>query len=477
MANKLLIIEDDNDTSSELSLYFQKKGWNVVVANGVLEARVQLIEQEFNPHVILADLGLPDGSILDHLEDIYEQTDYSEWVFAFESNSRTDVDRIDELAYDFLEKPFDQARLDVILKRACRAAQTTRRLAKYSTSDNQRYNLDAYIGTSQAVKDLKDMLNRLVDVPISTMIIHGETGTGKGLTARIIHHAGLRKEGPLVELNCAALPKDLMESHLFGHESGAFTGAKGRHRGLIEQADGGTLFLDEIGDMDLELQAKLLKAIEDKRIRRLGGEREISVDVQIIAATGVDLEKAVNEKRFRSDLYHRLNVFCITLPPLRDRKDDLVELVPRIIAEYNGKANRCVEIVPDEVWEQLIAYTWPGNIRELRNVVERCVLLSSDETFPTKWLQLSDSASEKSIKATEEGEAEEIREEVKTKTPADHITIPLDGTMALDEMDSHIIQMALELNDFNITETSRVLGTTRETLRYRIQKYDLKTSP
>ena len=462
MANKLLIIEDDTDTSGGLSKRFKQQGWNTVVADGVSEARRLLLDEEFNPHVIIADLGLPDGNILDYLEEIHAETDYSEWIFALETSARTDVERVDELSYEYLEKPFDQQRLNVAVRRALRASLTTRRLANYSKSDSKRYQLDAYIGSSDAVRELKDMLQRLMDVPISTMIITGETGTGKGLTARIIHNSGLRKDGPLVELNCAALPKDLLESQLFGHESGAFTGAKGRHRGLLEQADGGTLFLDEIGDMELDLQAKLLKAIEDKRLRRLGGEREISVDVQIIAATGIDLEQAVQENRFRDDLYHRLSVFCVTLPPLRERKSDLVELLPRIIAEFNGKANRHVEMVPDAVWEQLLAYDWPGNIRELRNVVERCVLLSSDEVFPGKWLQLSDHCAPVSEPAEH--------------LPENSIHIPLDGSMALDEMDSHIIQTALTQNGFNITETARVLGTTRETLRYRVQKYGLKTS-
>lgn len=461
MANKLLIIEDDADTSGGLRQEFSRLGWQVHVASGVQQARQALLQDEFNPHVIIADLGLPDGNILDHLQDIHSQTDHSEWIFAIETNARTDVERIDELAYDFLEKPFDRKRLDIIVRRALRASLTARRLANYSKSDGMRYQLDAFVGNSEAVRELKEMLQRLVDVPISTMVITGETGTGKGLTARIIHNSGLRKEGPLVELNCAALPKDLMESQLFGHEAGAFTGAKGRFRGLLEQADGGTLFLDEIGDMDLDLQAKLLKAIEDKRIRRLGSEREIDVDVQIIAATGIDLEEAARENQFRDDLYHRLSVFRVKLPPLRDRKNDLVELLPRIIAEYNGKANRRVEIVSDEVWEQLLAYEWPGNIRELRNVVERCVLLSTDEQFPGKWLQLSERSAPDNPGNT-------------PKVAANQLVIPLDGSMALDEMDSFIIQSALERCDFNLSEAARVLGTTRETLRYRVQKYGLQ---
>ncbi|TQV78810.1 sigma-54-dependent Fis family transcriptional regulator [Exilibacterium tricleocarpae] len=464
MADKLLVIEHDADTGGGIARYYRKKGWQVEVATSVEKARHYLLEDELNPHVIIADLGLPDGNILDYLEELHQQIDYSEWVFAIAADGDTDMERIDELAYDFLEKPFDQRRLDKVLKRALRASQTTRRLQSYSAADTKRYQLDAYVGNSEAVRTLKDMLRRLAEVPISTMIITGETGTGKGLAARIIHHTGLRKNGPLVELNCAALPRDLIESELFGHEAGAFTGAKSRHRGLLEQADGGTLFLDEIGDMDIDLQTKLLKAIEDRRLRRLGSEREITVDAQIIAATGINLEQAAAEGRFREDLYHRLSVFCVTLPPLRERKDDLVEMLPSIVAEYNAKANKHVEIVPDEVWEKLLSYGWPGNVRELRNVIERCVLLSSGEEFPIRWLQLEENCTPGSAKAMGAGASR------------DTITIQLDGSMSLDAMDSHIIQTALQLNSYNIAETARVLGTTRETLRYRIQKYDLQTS-
>lgn len=467
MAYKLLIIEDDEDASTELGERYSALGWRVTTATGVAEAKQRLFDDELNPHVILADLSLPDGNIIDHLQEIHERTDYSEWVFAIENDIGYDISLIDELAYESLDKPLDHKRLDATIKRALRASLTTRRLQEYTSSNSKRYHLDAYIGTSQAVCDLKEMLKRLVDVPISAMIIHGETGSGKGLTVRIIHHTGIRQSGPLVELNCAALPKELMESQLFGHEAGAFTGAKVKHRGLIEQADGGTLFLDEIGDMDLELQAKLLKAIEDKRIRRLGSEREIEVDVQFIAATGVNLEQAVQDNRFRDDLFHRLNVFHIKLPPLRDRKEDLLVLVPRIIAEYNAKSSRYVDVIPDAVWDKLMAYDWPGNIRELRNVIERCVLLSTNQELPDRWLQLSDaSGSEKS----------NARDNIHNKNSQTGVFIPLDGSMALDEMDSHIIQSALEEHNFNITETARVLGTTRETLRYRIQKYSLKTS-
>ena len=458
MANRILIIKHDDAVSAGLARYYKKKSWQVEVTAGTKEAKDILLNHVFDPHVIVADLGMPDGSILDYLEELQEAVNLSEWIFVIDEHTDTDIERIDELAYDFITKPLEQRRLDVIVNRALRSALTRRRLRNYSEADYKRYQIDAFLGKNDAAKGVKNLLSRMATVPLSTMIISGETGTGKGLIARIIHNTGLRREGPMVELNCAALPKELLESQLFGHEAGSFTGAKGRHRGLFEQADGGTLFLDEIGDMDLNLQAKLLKAIEDQKIRRLGGEREIHINVQIVAASSKDLETEAMLGKFREDLYHRLSVFRIELPSLRERKDDLVELVPRIVAEYNAKANKNVDIIPDKVWEQLLTYDWPGNVRELRNVIERCVLLSKDGIFPHEWLQLSNQVD---------------REAVKENVSLDTLSIPLDGSMRLDEMDSYIIETALKRHNYNVTETARSLGTTRETLRYRIQKYKL----
>jgi two-component system, NtrC family, response regulator AtoC len=303
----------------------------------------------------------------------------------------------------------------------------------------------------------------LIQIPISALIIGGETGTGKGLVAKILHYNGACARGPLIEVNCAALPREIMESELFGHEPGAFTGANARHRGMIEQADGGTLFLDEIGEMPLDLQAKLLKAIEDRRIRRLGSQRELRVSLQVIAASNRDLKKmAEQEGTFRSDLYHRLSVFQFTLPPLREIKEDLDDLVPILVAEFNAKSAKQVRIIPQEAWERLRAYSWPGNIRELRNVIERCVLFSDGQLFPIEWLLLPGTPA--SAEQTET-----------SPTGRSSLTIPLDGSMNLDDMDRFIIQNALDRSHFNITAAARALGTTRETLRYRIRKYGLDT--
>jgi transcriptional regulator with PAS, ATPase and Fis domain len=302
---------------------------------------------------------------------------------------------------------------------------------------------------------VRDVLHKLSEVPFSALVIGGETGTGKGLAARILHYGGLRAAGPLVEVNCAALPRELLESELFGHEAGAFTGAVKKRRGLVEQASGGTLFLDEISEMELDLQAKLLKVIEDQRLRPLGSEREVEVDVQIIAASNRDLARHAREGKLRDDLYHRLSVFGLTLPPLRERLDDLDQLVPPIVADYNLKAGKSVRHVPPDVWSALKAYDWPGNVRELRNVIERCVLFAEGERFPTEWLQLPARAG--IAAAADEGA----------------LRLPLDGSLSLDDMDKVIVRTALERSGYNVTAAARMLGTTRQTLRYRAKKYGL----
>jgi transcriptional regulator with PAS, ATPase and Fis domain len=305
------------------------------------------------------------------------------------------------------------------------------------------------------------MLLKLAGAPFSALLIAGETGTGKGLAARILHYNGARRGGPLVEINCAALPHHLLESELFGHEPGAFTDAKGRRRGLLEQANGGTIFLDEIGELPLDLQAKLLSAIEDRKVRRLGAAQPVDIDVQVLAASNRNLSQRVQEGAFRRDLYHRITVFTLELPPLRARKEDLRDLVPLFVAEYNLKAGRSVRVIPEAVWSALFAHDWPGNVRELRNTVERCVLLSDSATLAGQWLQLEPAAGAELGPAPVPSHAALI--------------LPLDGTVTLDEMERRIVSAALERADYNVTAAARLLGTSRETLRYRVGKFGLKS--
>ncbi|MGR8978566.1 MAG: sigma-54-dependent transcriptional regulator [Gammaproteobacteria bacterium] len=461
MNETIMIIEDEKLLGSELSRHYQQLGWDVVLAADLADAAELLQKKGVEPLLIISDMNLPDGNALDFMETIKKSAGYAEWLFLTGYGNVPDSVRALRLgAYDFLEKPCDLDRLDLVVAGAARSASMQRRVLDQTNQSHRRYSPDAYLGHSKQAGEVRQLLARLTQVPFSALIIGGESGTGKGLTARILHYGGARAKQPMIEVNCAALPRELLESELFGHEPGAFTGATGRHRGLLEQADGGTLFMDEIGEMPLDLQSKLLKAIEDHKFRRLGGEKEVSVDVQIIAASNRDLEQMVRDGRFRSDLYHRLCVFRVLLPPLRQAIEDLDELVPLFVAEYNAKAGRRVKNIPAEVWVKLKAHHWPGNVRELRNVIERCVLLSDGPTFPAQWLQLPGQAPDSGAAAT---------------VGEDSISLPLDGSMALDDMDKFIIRTALERADHNLTAAARALGTTRETLRYRVRKYHLKS--
>jgi len=458
MPDTLLLIEDEALLGAELARHLEREGWEVVQARDLAEARHALLEAQLEPLVVLSDMSLPDGNALDLLEQVREHTASGEWIFLTGYGTVGDSVRALRLgAYDFLEKPCEQKRLDLVIAGATRSARAQRRLSDQASHEHRRYSVEAFVGSSESASRVRAVMGKLISVPFSALVIGGETGTGKGLAARILHHSGARAAGPMIEVNCAALPRELLESELFGHEAGAFTGARKRHRGLLEQAHGGTLFLDEISEMELDLQSKLLKAIEDQSIRPLGSEREMSVDVQIVAASNRDLEERSREGEFRADLFHRLSVFDLRLPPLRERPEDLDQLVPLFVAEFNAKAGKRVRTFSDEVWSTLRGYAWPGNVRELRNVIERCVLFSDGERFPAQWLQLAGNGA-----APAPGAA----------TPSgDQLVLPLDGSLSLDDIEKFVIESALERSDGNITAAARLLGTTRQTLRYRVQKY------
>lgn len=462
MSDTILLIEDEALFGAELLRHFKRAGWDVRLARDLASARETLATRRWDPLVVLSDMSLPDGNALDLLDELRKLSIPGEWVFLTGYGGIADSVRALRLgAYDFLEKPCDSARLDLVVAGAARSARAQRRVQDQVSEQNRIFSPDAYLGRSTPAADLRAMLAKLAQVPFSALLLCGETGTGKGLASRILHHSGPNRQSPMVEVNCAALPRDLIESELFGSEAGAFTGARGRRRGLVEQAHGGTLFLDEIGELDLDLQAKLLKVIEDRRFRRLGGTEEVRVEVQVIAATNRNLAEWVKERRFRGDLFHRIGVFRLELPPLRDRLDDLEDLVPLFVAEFNAKAGKRVRTIPDEVWSRLRAHAWPGNVRELRNVVERCVLLSDDEVFPPGWLQL-------------QAEGAPSRPATPDQAHGNGLWLPLDGSISIDDMESHIIRTALEQAGCNVTAAARLLGTTRQTLRYRIQKYGLK---
>ncbi len=476
MPKTMLILEDEELLGSELESHFRAEGWDVVRTLTLDEARDRLTDGGIQPDVVLSDMSLPDGNALDLLEEMRAKRRGGEWIFLTGYGTVPESVRALRLgAHDFLEKPCSMDRLDLVVAGAMRAARAQRRLRDEANRSTQRYGPEAFLGSSPATRNVRSMLSRLAQIPLNTLIIGGETGTGKGLAVRILHHSGVRASGPLVEVNCAALPRDLLESELFGHEPGAFTGARSRHRGLFEQAQGGTLFLDEVSEMDQGLQAKLLKAVEDGLIRRLGGEREIEVDAQVFAASNRDLSSLVRRGDFRQDLYHRLSVFKLEIPPLRERKEDLEELVHAFVAETNAQSGKRVEEIPDHVWERLRAYSWPGNVRELRNVIERSVLLAGSRVLPAKWLQLPGDQESMTVPGTD-GEDLDTEKGKETSGSVRGIQLPLDGSLSLDEMEAHIIEEALERHRFNVTATARALGTTRQTLRYRIEKHGIEAS-
>lgn len=460
MPDTLFIIEDETLLREELARYYRQQQWDVATATTLKEAEHALMQTVLTPLVVLSDMNLPDGNALDLLEK-YRQHHNAEWIFLTGYGSVPDSVRALRLgAFEFLEKPCDTQRLDLIIQGAARSARAQRRIAEETAVRVKHFSPASFVGSSPAAQQVRMLLEKLTQVPFSALIITGETGTGKGLAARILHHAGARAAQPLVEVNCAALPRDLLESELFGHEAGAFTGAKQRRRGLLEQAHGGTLFLDEIGELDLDLQAKLLTALEDRKIRRLGSEKTIEVDIQLIAATNRNLQEHVEQGQFRADLYHRLSVFCLPLPSLRERQGDLEQLVPQFIAEFNAKSGKNVNRIPPSVWQRLHAHDWQGNVRELRNVIERCVLFADSELFPVEWLQLHASDASPAI--------------VSNDNDTEGLCFPLDGSMSLDEMEKQILHTALMREDYNVMATARLLGMTRETLRYRLQKHGLR---
>jgi two-component system response regulator AtoC len=457
MRETLLIIDDENLLRSELARHYTQAGWEVVEAATASEASRLLSERTVQPSVVLCDLSLPDGDGLDLLER-HRSASSAEWIILTGYGTVPDSVRALRLgAFDFVEKPCPVERLDLVVSGAARSAGAQRRLKTQSRDLHARYSLDAFIGESRASREVRSAVARLAQVRLSCVLIGGETGVGKGLVARILHYSGARREGPLVEVNCAALPSELLESELYGHEPGAFTGAKERHRGLFEQAHGGTLFLDEISELDGRLQAKLLRAVEDGRIRRVGGEKEIEVDVQLFAASNRDLQERVGEGSFREDLLHRLSVFVVEVPPLRERVEDIEQLVMQFIAEFNAASGKEVRVVSPEAWTRLRSYDWPGNVRELRNVVERSVLLSAGAAFPETWLPGGDGAPT----AAQRGDEGRVLRYV------------LDGRESLDDWEHRVLAAALEQTNGNVTAAARLLGVSRQTLRYRLEKHGI----
>jgi PAS domain S-box-containing protein len=311
------------------------------------------------------------------------------------------------------------------------------------------------VAASLAMKQVLKFARRVAESEVATILLEGESGTGKDVFAQFIHHVGRRREGPFVPLNCAAIPDTLLESELFGYEKGAFTDARAPKAGIFEIATGGTIFLDEIGEMPIALQAKLLRALEDQTFRRLGGIRDIQVDLRVIAATNRKLTDAIEQGKFRLDLYYRLNVIQVVLPPLRERKEDLIPLAENFIRHYNAKFKRNIQGVSHGAAGALLAHNWPGNVRELRNVIERAMVLEESEWIQAANLQI----------AAEEGLPAELKSQVTAAPSSD---------FSLEEAEKSLLKKALDKAGGNQTRAAVMLGITRDTLRYKMKKFDLR---
>ena len=366
----------------------------------------------------------------------------------------TAVEAMKRGAADYLTKPFDKDELLLVLGKVLRQRRLEDEVRELRGTLRERYRLGSLIGSSQAMQEVFSIVERVAatDVPV---LVLGESGTGKELVARAVHENGKRAGKAFVALNCAAVPESLLESEFFGHEKGAFTGAERAHAGRFEQADGGTLFLDEIGAMRVDLQAKLLRAIQEREVQRLGSRETRSFDVHIVAATSADLTDLIKKGTFREDLYYRLNVLAIHLPPLREREGDVPALVAAFVAEAAKRQGRKEPVIAPEVLDALLGHHWPGNVRELKNCVERMVVLCRDDRVSLADLPPA------------------IRQGPATDTGASEgIALP-PGGVSLPDLERHLIAQALERAHGNLRKAARLVGLSYKTLQYRVRKFKL----
>ncbi len=456
MRPSILIVDDDDIMRETLSEVLKKNGYEVYT-DGSGSAALLTIKKHIID-LILLDMRLPDLDGLEVLKRIKEfDTDILVIIMTAYSDVQTAVSAMKLGAHHYINKPFELEELKLLIEKSLETQSLineVRRLHRQQREEGQNTHL---YGVSPQIQYVRELIGMISKTNKTSVLIQGESGTGKELAANAIHYNSKRANRPFMKINCSAIPDTLLESELFGYEKGAFTDAKTTKKGLFELADGGTLFLDEIGDMKPYLQSKILRVIENQSFMRIGGEREIKVDVRIIAATNRDLESLVREGVFRKDLYYRLKVMVVEMPPLRNRPEDILLLSNLFIEENNKEYGKKIKGLTEEARKLLVQYHWPGNVRELKNVIERAMILTDQEYISPKFLPF-------------EIRQDERDKNIESKDYKNHDF----EVVPLDEMEKLYIANVLKKLEWNKSKASKILGISRATLRAKIKKYGLE---
>lgn len=449
LITRVLIVDDEAGSRQGLSELVRGWGYETDTASDGVEGLARA--ESFRPQVVIADLVMPRMDGLGLLSGLVSELDRLAVVMLTAKGSiGTAVEAMKIGAFDYLTKPVDTQQLRQVLERAVERNAACEEVERYKRNLETSGRFGSMVGASDRMKELYELISQVAPSAASVFIV-GESGTGKEIVARTLHELSARKETAFVAVNCAAIPETLLESEIFGHEKGAFTGAEGRRRGLFEQAHGGTLFLDEVAEMAPATQAKLLRVLEERSFRRLGGNEEIRVDVRILAATNRDPREALDAGDLREDLYYRVNVFTLELPALRNRIDDVPMLVDAFMHEFNARTGKALKGIDDEAVDSLKAYHWPGNVRELRNVIERAVIIAKSDVLRREDLPPS------------------VLEPRKEPAPKGGVELPVGTTV--EQAEKNLILKTLESTGQNKTRAAEILGISLKTLHNKVKKY------